>query len=125
MEVRRQRNRDSLTEDDDYDLPLGILGSSSDMTCTDFSCVVRLPLLFGAYKGYRLTSTGTNKMRKTNALYLKTQRLIAETHRDTEGYTKTHTETHTETLTETHSDTERHTQFQLNSFKSNYLKSNN
>ena len=30
------------------------------------------------------TSTGTKKMRKTNALYLKTQRLIAEKHRDTE-----------------------------------------
>ena len=29
------------------------------------------------------TSTGTNKMRKTNALYLKRQRLITETHRDT------------------------------------------
>ena len=41
------------------------------------------------------TSTGTNKMRKTNALYLKTQRLIAETHRDTEGYTMTHSDTHT------------------------------
>ena len=41
-------------------------------------------------------------MRKTNALYLKTQRLIAETHRDTEGHIETHRDTH--------SDTERHTQ---------------
>ena len=52
----------------------------------------------------RKTSTGTDKMRKTNALYLKIQRLIAETHRDTEG----HTETHTKTQRETHTDTHRH-----------------
>ena len=55
-------------------------------------------------------------MRKTNALYLKTQRLIAETHRDTEGHTETHTKTHTEAHTETHTETNtdihrhRHTQ---------------
>ena len=54
------------------------------------------------------TSTGTNKMRKTNALYLKTQRLIAETHRDTEGPTKTHTHSDTETNIQTQ--TQRHTQ---------------
>ena len=61
---------------------------------------------FTCYK----TSTGTNKMRKTNALYLKTQRLIAETHRDTEGHTKTHTETHTVTQRDTYrQNTETHT----------------
>ena len=49
------------------------------------------------------TSTGTNKMRKTNALYLKTRRLIAETHRDTNR------DTHTETLTETNREVHRHT----------------
>ena len=32
----------------------------------------------------------TNKMRKTNAWYLKTHKFIAETHRDTEGQTETH-----------------------------------
>ena len=43
------------------------------------------------------TSTGTNKMRKTNALYLKRQRLIAETQtcrhtqRDTHNQRETHT----------------------------------
>ena len=46
-----------------------------------------------------LTSTGTNKMCKTNALYLNTQRLIVEKHRDTEGHTETQRETHTETHT--------------------------
>ena len=53
------------------------------------------------------TSTGTNKMRKTNALYLKTQRLITETHRDTEGYTNTHTQRHTHP--DTHRETQRNT----------------
>ena len=43
-------------------------------------------------------------MRKINELYLKTQRLIAETHRDTEEHTVTHRETHTET----YSDPESH-----------------
>ena len=49
-------------------------------------------------------------MRKTNALYLKTQRLIAETHRDTEGPTKTHKETHKHTDTQKQTQTQRHTQ---------------
>ena len=49
------------------------------------------------------TSTGTNKMRKTNALYLKTQRLIAETHRDT------HIETHRDTNIKKHAHRETHT----------------
>ena len=57
------------------------------------------------------TSTGTNKIRKTNALYFKTQRLIAETHlgthrnthrdaqRDTQRHRETHTQRHTDTNT--------------------------
>ena len=58
-----------------------------------------------------ITSTGTNKMRKTNALYLKTQRLIAETPRDTQRHKQRHRETHAETQTETHrhSDIDTHT----------------
>ena len=65
----------------------------------------------------RRTITGTNKMRKTNALYLKTQRLIAETHRDTEGNTETHTKTHTEALTETHTQTYTDTHTQSDTYK--------
>ena len=57
-------------------------------------------------------------MCKPNALYLKTQRLIAEKHRDTEGHTRTHTKTNTQRYTkrqtQTHTDTDihrhRHTQ---------------
>ena len=41
-------------------------------------------------------------MRKTNALYKKTQRLIAETHRGIKGHTETHTKTQRETHTERH-----------------------
>ena len=44
-------------------------------------------------------------MRKTNPLYLRTQRLIAETQRDTQRHIQRHRETHAETQTETH----RHT----------------
>ena len=46
-------------------------------------------------------------MRKTNALYLKTQRLIAETHR----YTKrdTHTDAHRDTHRYTYRDKEKET----------------
>ena len=62
------------------------------------------------------TSTATNKIRKTNALYLKTQRFIAETH--TEGHRKTHTEIHTQRDKERqiHTDTlkERHTHIETN-----------
>ena len=51
-------------------------------------------------------------MRKTDVLYLKTQRLIAETHRDTEGYTKRHTEKysqrHTVIQKDTHKETHTH-----------------
>ena len=49
-----------------------------------------------------ITSTGTNKMRKTNALYFKRQRLIAETHRYTKRQTHTEKDTHTKTRTERH-----------------------
>ena len=45
------------------------------------------------------TSTGTNKMRKTNAMYLKRQRLIAET--------DTHKETHRDKLKDTQRDPHR------------------
>ena len=73
----------------------------------------------------KLTSTGTNKMRKTNALDFKTQRLIAETHlgthrnthrdtqrdtqrhRDIERYTHSHRNTHIETHTQRHTDTNK------------------
>ena len=56
------------------------------------------------------TSTGTNKMHETNALYLKTQILIAETHLDTHReahkdiHRHTHTDTHKDTKTQTHRD---------------------
>ena len=42
-------------------------------------------------------------MRKTNSLYLKTQRLIAETQRDTER--ETHTKRDTNTEKDTHIET--------------------
>ena len=51
-------------------------------------------------------------MHKTNALYLKTQRLIAETNRDThtKRYTETqrHTDIHTQRHTHRHTKTHRH-----------------
>ena len=46
------------------------------------------------------TSTSTNKMRKTKAVYLKRQRLIAETHRQTHAQTHRHAQTHSEIHTE-------------------------
>ena len=49
------------------------------------------------------TSTGTNKMRITNALYLKGQRLIAETH----GDTQIKRYTHGDTQKHTHKDTNK------------------
>ena len=48
-------------------------------------------------------------MRKTDVLYLKTQRLIAETHRDTEGYTKRHTEKYSQRHTVIQKDTHKET----------------
>ena len=61
-------------------------------------------------------------MRKTNALYLKTQRLIAETHR----YTKrdTHTDAHRDThrYTHRHRHTERDTQKETHTHKETHTK---
>ena len=64
---------------------------------------------FTCYK----TSTGTNKMRKSNALYTKRQRFIAETQRDTQIHRETrrerHRDTHRITRTDTHRETHPHT----------------
>ena len=62
-------------------------------------------LLWGGFK----TSTGTNKMRKTDALYLKTQRLIAQTHRYTKRDTQRHRQTQTDAHRETHTKRQTHT----------------
>ena len=52
-------------------------------------------------------------MRKTDALYLKTQRLIAQTHRytkrDTQRHRQTQTDAHRETHTKRHTQRDRHT----------------
>ena len=59
------------------------------------------------------TRTGTNKMHKTNALYLKTQGLIAETHldtyRDTQRDRQTDTQRHTHPVSHTQTHTKSHT----------------
>ena len=47
-------------------------------------------------------------MLKTNALYLKTQRLIAETQRNTQRHIQRHRETHEEEQKETHRETHTH-----------------
>ena len=48
-------------------------------------------------------------MRKTDALYLKTQRLIAQTHRYTKGDTQRHRQTQTDAHRETHTKRQTHT----------------
>ena len=48
-------------------------------------------------------------MRKTNALYLKRQRLIAETYRETHIHRYTETHRHTERHTQRHTDKHRET----------------
>ena len=59
------------------------------------------------------TSTGTNKMRKTNALYLEIDSSDTERHTDTQRYTQRHiqrnTERHTHRHTERNTKAHRHT----------------
>ena len=72
------------------------------------SCPAGNKLRFGMLITLTKTSTGTNKMRKTNALYLKRQRLIPQTHKDTQRGTDTQRDTQRYTETERHTKTHRY-----------------
>ena len=76
-------------------------------------CMADFYIITEGILGVKKKSTGTNKIVK-NALYSKTQRLIAETHRDTERRTQTHKETQTHKHRHTHIDTQVHTHPRIN-----------